>query len=552
MNPTRRSTTHLPIPLAMLTCGLAAFACATAAAQSSIRITLDTTRRFQTITGWEAHSQSGQDFPAFARYREHLFDRAVNELGITRLRLEVRSGSEHVRDTWQEFRQGAIDYATWRGIRYATINDNADPFSLNPSGFHFAMLDSTVTRVVLPFKAMVEAAGQRFFLNVNYVAFTGQITAGNDYHHDDPEEYAEFVLATCLHLRDVWGLVPDAWEVILEPDNTAYWRGRQIGLSIVAAARRLAGHGIAMRFIAPSTTNMARAPEYFDSLLAVPGAVELLEELSYHRYGGVSDAALAAITARADRHGINTSMLEHIGSGEADLLADLTKGNVSAWQQFTLAFPAAADDGGAYYRIDTNASGAEMVIEGSRTRRLRPYFRAIRPGMTRVDARSAASTVVPVAFVAPDGAPVIVLKSTYDGQRTLSLDSLRPGRWLVESLVTASREVDLGATAELTAPGPDILTLRWIGPAPTSVADDLEGSDPRIGYDLATATLVLSGAHDHGAYVELYTMLGQRVLRTPVAMRIPIEGLPAGMYFARVTGVIASTQRVVVPGLSTK
>ncbi len=40
-------------------------------------------------------------------------------------------------------------------------------------------------------------------------------------------------------------------------------------------------------------------------------------------------------------------MLEHIGSGTDDLYKDLTVGNVSRWQQFTLAFPSTADNGGA-------------------------------------------------------------------------------------------------------------------------------------------------------------------------------------------------------------
>ena len=33
--------------------------------------------------------------------------------------------------------------------------------------------------------------------------------------------------------------LPDAFEVILEPDNSDQWRGREIGLGLVAAAKRL-------------------------------------------------------------------------------------------------------------------------------------------------------------------------------------------------------------------------------------------------------------------------------------------------------------------------
>ena len=47
---------------------------------------------------------------------------------------------------------------------------------------------------------------------------------------------------------------------------------------------------------------------------------------------------MQAIASRAVQYGIDTSMLEHIGSGYQDLHKDLTLGRNSAWQQYTLAF----------------------------------------------------------------------------------------------------------------------------------------------------------------------------------------------------------------------
>jgi len=102
----------------------------------------------------------------------------VHDAGINRLRLEIRSGAENSSDTW--------------------------------SGFHFSEMDDAIERIVNPLRAVIEADGEKLYVNVNYVAFTGQIK-GAGYIHDDPDEYAEFILATYLHLQDKYGWVPDSW-----------------------------------------------------------------------------------------------------------------------------------------------------------------------------------------------------------------------------------------------------------------------------------------------------------------------------------------------------
>ena len=53
---------------------------------------------------------------------------------------------------------------------------------------------------MLPLRQLAQARGEPLWINLNYVAFTGQIGAGLEYIHDDPDEYAEFVLgpsSTC-------------------------------------------------------------------------------------------------------------------------------------------------------------------------------------------------------------------------------------------------------------------------------------------------------------------------------------------------------------------
>jgi hypothetical protein len=406
-------------------------------------VTIDATVRFQVVEGWEAHAESAHEHPAFPLFKDELFDRAVNELGINRVRLEVRSGAETRTDWYALWRGGQIDNATHRTKRFATVNDNDDPLSLDRTGFRFSHTDSLVKSVVLPLKQRLEAKGESLFINVNYVGFHRQITDGGDYHHDDPDEYAEFVLATHLHLRDEYGILPDAWEVILEPDNTDMWRGRQIGEAIIASAERLQSHGFTTPFIAPSNSNMGRAIDYFDDMIEVPGVRERLAEFSYHRYGGVSNANLQAIANRSTQNGVRSSMLEHIGSGHEDLHEDLVLGGVSAWQQFALAFQQTRplkDPGEVYYRVDvTDPANPEIVI-GNRTRYLSQYFRYVRRGAVRIMAASKDDTFDPVAFVNPGGGYVVVIKADSGGE--LSIAGLPAGTYGVNYTTAQAYNVD--------------------------------------------------------------------------------------------------------------
>jgi hypothetical protein len=164
-------------------------------------ISLDPSKIYQTIRGWEvvAFALDPAD-PAFPNFKDTLFDQAVNDLGINRVRLEIRSGVENTHDNWSDYQAGRIDYQTWRSRRYATLNDNADPQTINPAGFHFSEMDSTIERIVNPLRKLLAARGDKLIVNVNYVAFTGQITNGV-YIHNNPAEYAEFVLATYRHLQ---------------------------------------------------------------------------------------------------------------------------------------------------------------------------------------------------------------------------------------------------------------------------------------------------------------------------------------------------------------
>jgi hypothetical protein len=370
--------------------------------EAAVVITVDTLSRYQVMTGWEAVAQAGQAKAGFEGWRDSLFNSAVNYLGINRLRLEVRAGSENRHDYYARALAGkAVDE---RCERWLSVNDNDYPGVLDPDGFHFSQLDSAVVKVVLPMRKLLEARGERLVVNLNYVAFIAQCAPAPTFVHGNPDEYAEFMLAVFLHLRKTYGLIPDVIEVILEPDKSGGpWTGRLIGRAIVATAARLAAEGFHPSYAAPSTSDMGAASRFIDGMYDEPGVQPLVSELTYHRYSGVSDANLTALAQRAAVNGTRTAMLEHIGSGVEDLYEDLVVGQASAWQQYALAF-GAGDGGGQYYQIIDG-----RPVMASRTRFLRQYFHYVRLGARRVGATSSTSDVRVVAFQNPGGRLAVVM-----------------------------------------------------------------------------------------------------------------------------------------------
>jgi hypothetical protein len=416
---------------------------------------------YQTITGWEVTTIKSVFFTPNSlmhKYKNLVYDLAINELGINRVRLEITSGLENPVDYGAQHVAGRMSYKDWAKVRYQVINDNEDPFVINPNGFHFTELDARVDNMVLPLKQRLEDRGEKLYINLTYVDFG----PSKFKHKDFPEEYAEFILATFLHLQDKYGWVPDAVEVTLEPEN-AHWSGKQIGQAMVAAGNRLKAYGFHPKFIAPSNTNMAKAIIWFDEMMRVPGVQSYLSEFSYHRYGGVSDTNLYTIASRAEQYKINTAMLEHIGSGYEDLHKDLKIGRNSAWGQYTLAGPG-EDAGGRYFWVDESNPDRPIVNMGSRARFLRQYFKYIRSGAVRIQATTYSNIFDPLAFINTDGKYVVVVKATAGG--SFSIQGLPAGTYGIKYTTSNQYDVDWpdttlteGQTVQASIPEPGVITV---------------------------------------------------------------------------------------------
>lgn len=372
-------------------------------------IVLNPAATFQTMLGWEATAQAGQwGLPDFDLYRDEVLDRAVNELGINRIRMEVRSGAEHPQDNFAEGVSGKIERATWKKQLYVIVNDNEDPAVANRKGFHWSELDHQVDHLVEPLRRRLRANGEDLYVLLTYVDFGSSAFE----HHTEPEEFAEFMMLAFEHMQKRNGWVPDAIEMVLEPDLAESWDATSLARAMVAAGDRLKAAGFEPDFIGPSTTHMSAAIEWFDEMVRVPRALTYLKEFAYHRYRGVTREAAVAIGERGKRHGLRTSMLEHIGSGHQDLHEDLKLANVSAWAQYTLAWEEELfDNGTTYFRLRFDEPNPPEVIAGRRTPFLRQYFRFIRKGAVRIEASGGGPGVDPLAFVHPDGRFVLVAKT---------------------------------------------------------------------------------------------------------------------------------------------
>jgi len=350
-------------------------------------------------------------------------------------------------------------------------------------------MDYQVEKIVLPLKRRLEARGEKLFVNFNYVDFSQTELKGSLSHARQPAEYAELIHAAFVHLKDKYGLVPDALEIMLEPDNSDEWRGSQIGEAIRSVSARLKADGFSPEIIAPSTAAAGKAPAYIDEMMAVPGVASLVSTLSYHRYDlpkprvvvGIAERAqalglsnslvdrvapVAGIAERARARRLSTAMLEHLTGDAAELHNDLTRGQVSAWQQYAMvsSIPVGTlDDGGAYYLVDVRDPKAPTLRMGDRTPGLAQYFRYIRLGATRIGARSSDNAVKPTAFRNTDGTFVVVLASKEAG--TITVRGLPAGRYLA-SYTTAQetgRELPpLVSNGTITAklPAAGIMTIR--------------------------------------------------------------------------------------------
>lgn len=425
-------------------------------AGSTTLVTINPQKSFQTISGWEVTADLADNpaAPEWARYRDALMDHAAFDIGINRVRLEVRSGAETRSDVITKFMKGEMSFDRWKRFRYVTENDNDDPFVINPAGFNFEELDWHVRTTVLPMQKRLAARGEKLIINLCYVSFVkGQ------HIHMDAEEYGEFVLATYQHLDETFGFVPDIWEVVLEPDlKENGWTGKTMGEAMAAAARRLKEAGYTPSFAAPSVTDMANTVRYAQDILSVPDGAKYWSELTYHRYRHASSRTLDLIAVFAEHNNLQTGMLEWwFGNADHKILQeDLVVGNNSAWQGRALI--------GLMKPRGPDEDGSTLTYQDE-IRFTRLYFNAFRTGAVRLDATTSdPRNVKPVAFRNADSRLAVVLDVTAPSK--VDVRNFPAGEYQLDYEFVDRRHMS-PATIVLDRPGS--ITVNMSGPGVVSI-----------------------------------------------------------------------------------
>lgn len=425
-----------------------------------VQFLIDPAQHYQTMNGWEVtprlwefDKKADRYDPSWADYREAVYDQLVSRGGINRIRLAVMSGAENPVDYWSQFVHGEIGYKAFQQHFYEKINDNDDPTVTNPDGIQFSFLDDRIDNIVLPLQRRLAARGERLIINFCYMDFRWSKLQGNMSHANQPEEYAEFILAMFRHMRDKYQLIPDSLQIILEPDNTLDWRGKQIGEALVTVARQLADEDFHPDFVAPSTSRLTAAQPYFDEMIQVPGVSELLNTFSYHRYGSnqlsrpLQQEYLRGIARRAAQYQLDTAMLEYLSADVSDLIDDLTIANNSAWQIWSIA--TAVDEfsnqQGTMLLTDAGSPADHPDIRlTERSRFTAPFFRSVRSQALRIGAQSTDPQQRAVAFINSDGNPVVLLDLHGSENQKLQLFGLPEGQYAIEFTDASGAIKDLG------------------------------------------------------------------------------------------------------------
>ncbi|MGQ0650070.1 MAG: Ig-like domain-containing protein [Gemmatimonadaceae bacterium] len=425
---------------------------------------------YQTMTGWQGGGQNGWlecNPTAFSIYKNQLHDRLINELGVERVSIPLRSGTENSRDFHADFVAGRVDMTAYRDSWYSPVNDNNSAFVTDSSKFHWSFLDGFIDNAIIPMRQRMIARGEQLYLVLSYVDF--QQAAAKPYQQmKSPDEYAELVTMAFKHLQQKYGFVPDGFELVLEPEHTPY-SATDIGRALVAVVSRLRSHGFNPNIFGPSTTSLWNASVWYDGMMQVPGTQGLITELAYHRYVAVSYSALASIGLRAQRDGVKTSMLEHIGSGFDDLYEDLTVANASSWMQFANAFCGMRDNPdnqGVYYQINQTDPNNPRINITNHSKLFRQLFAYVRRGAVRVGATSGNATdLLPLAFRNADGRFVAVVRAKRSASMsirglpagTYGINFGTPGtQWNVE---LPTQTIGSGGTIQTSIPSDGVITI---------------------------------------------------------------------------------------------
>ena len=526
------------------------FFLSTAITYSEVLIELEQETTYQTIDGWGAIANplaatSIRD--TLLPHLDSLINLAINEVGITRLKISLPAGAEDSIDYFQKIIDGEMTYDEYKLTRYNIINDNDDPFEADPLGFQMNQTKYVFEKEVLPFKKLVEENGDDFYLNLVFVNFKNTNPEPSSFNHsDNPEEYAEYINYTWQFLDNEYGFTPDGIEVILEPDNTAcenYYQ-RNLPPVIEALGNRFEMNGYDPEIMVPSTLSLTNVKSYFNEIEKNPSALNYVDVIVYHRYGGNNDTlAQAEIVDLAKRHNLKTAMLEYDKNGDVEELHyDLKHNNVVAWTKYALMFK--SDEQFAYVYVDEHSGSEPIYGIGKQTKYLRQYFKFIRPGAVRFEVSTTDTDIDPIAFKNKNGNEVVVLKTrkgediqikgfpagNYGIKYTL-------GNFLWGAVAPKEYDVDLedisineGEDLLFNMPDQGVVTIYQKSQTVSIQEDNIK---LKI-YPNPVGNILTIDCEEIVNTVQIFDIQGNKIIELKTQNKIDVSNLTSGVYFIRI------------------
>ncbi len=438
----------------------------------------DPAARHQTIEGWGgllanwhwSDGASGPATPIGDDVEQHLLRELVFDLGLNRFGINLPAA------------------------RIEPVNDNDDPFTVNRAGFDFSKIDPYVREQLLPLRDLLRERGEPFVFYVSVVLFQPKPGGTPRFIIEDHNEYLEFALVAMDYFRG-YGLEPDYWIVVNEPDFVRVWTPAEYARIAVQLGERFRRAGYRTRISAPDAVHPSGASAWLATLTNTPGARQYLGMISYHSYDydptiGETPPVIprAAIANWSRELGLPVAQTEQGQAGKKyaatrwdgmqhehaldvaqNIFADLSYANASAWQLHAVIGWGTLPDpriGGTFIAARLDGSGYDKPAHYWAVRHFSHF---LRPGAVRVGLRIATpsrSSVLAAGFLSPDGRPVIVAINPSQSPRDVRFSNLPPGAYRL-SLTTRDQkaaEQPLGTLApgqrlDYTLPPESIATI---------------------------------------------------------------------------------------------
>ncbi|MBI4675457.1 MAG: hypothetical protein HY741_27750 [Chloroflexi bacterium] len=421
---------------------------------ANVSLRVDGATRYQTFSGFGAtfapfnrpgNKLDDPNAPAFVSVtdaqRDALIQIWFRELGLTRTRLFPDS--------------------------YEPVNDNADPFDMNPAGYDWSMVNQVTDFARLARSAGLQTYWASFSMDLGDKQAWLRLPDSCSLDPQKLDEDVEWVLAAALRFREQ-GVELPYLTVNNEPDLPECKNRVKIELAdyltlVKRLGARMRDAGLQTKLVISDGWLPENVVRYAQAVLADPDARQYVGALAYHAYAdGYDDpgrilensaaskpphTALqprAQIRELAARYNLPIWMTEicycaprsHEFS-EFELLRarlnhlhdELTIGNVAAFDAinlYNIRRPGVYDELiEVFYRPDGTIERYPVSTYGAL---LGQYARAILPGAVRVQAESSDPRVRIVAFQRPDGKPVVVVlnNNSFAVQATLNFANVNP------------------------------------------------------------------------------------------------------------------------------